>query len=158
MSASITSASRTSSGSLESSASSSIDWVLLPESIRDSNRSIASSFSCSELDESRIFLDDFSASFAPSKREINSSLFPDIIKPLSLHNKRNSETFIEDSESRSRLTPPTQLTNASPTLGLSTPSAFRSVERGYLLRLELAETAIFAIFFSNNSFNLYFSN
>ena len=125
MSASMTSASSTSTGS-------SNDSPPPPDSIRERRRSIASSLSCSELDEMTFVSGGFSETFWPSKRDINSSFFPEISSPFSLHKVRSSETFIDDSESRSSPIPPVRLTLGSRTLGLSTPSAFRSAERAYV--------------------------
>ena len=130
MSASMTSASSTSTGS--SSTDSSNGSPAPPDSIRERRRSIASSLSCSELDEATFVSGDFSETFSPSKRDINSSFFPEISSPFSLHKVRSSETFIDDSESRSRPIPPVRLTLGSRTLGLSTPSAFRFAERAYV--------------------------
>ena len=130
MSASMTSASSTSTGS--SSTGSSNGSPPPPDSIRERRRSIASSLSCSELDVMTFVSGDFSEIFWPSKRDINSSFFPEISSPFSLHKVRSSETFIDDSESRSRPIPPVRLTLGSRTLGLSTPSAFRSAERAYV--------------------------
>ena len=90
---------------------------------------------------------DFFVTSFPSKREINSSFFPETSRPFSLHNARSSETFIDDSESRSRPIPPARLTLGSRTVGLSTPSAFRFAERGYMRVREVAEIQIFEQFF-----------
>ena len=94
-----------------------------PDSIRDRRRSIASSLSFSELDEFTLLSDEIEVACSPSKRAINSSFFPEMSRPFSLHKLRSSETFIVDSESRSRPIPPVHLTLGSRALRLSTPSA-----------------------------------
>ena len=123
ISASKTSASMTSSGVGADSTTSSRDSPAPPDSIRDRRRSIASSLSCSELDEVTLFSDVLAGALSPSKRAINSSFLPEMSRPFSLHKLRSSETFIVDSESRSRPIPPVHLTLGSRALRLSTPSA-----------------------------------
>ena len=143
MSASITSASRISTGSGSISTATSSASPSPPDSKRERSRSIASSLSCSELDGMTLVSGGLSGIFSPSKREINSSFLPEISSPFSLHKVRSSETFIDDSESRSRPIPPVRLTLGSRTLGLSTPSAFRFAERAYARVWEVARMVNF---------------
>ncbi len=145
ISASMISASKTSASSTSGSESSSIAGSESgipppPASTRANRRSIASPLPSSEVGNFLLGSAIGEELSSPSNRSISSVLFPDTKSPFSLQSSRSSDTFIADSESRSRHIPPAHRTLGSLAAGLSTPSAFRFAERGYARVRETAET------------------